>query len=159
MKNKLMVTVIFLLMVNSVAFSQILKPVKWKVYLSEKTVKVGDEVDIVFKATIDKSWHLYSNDFDENLGPMLISFDFEADASYQRVGDVKPINAKKHYDKLWKGDVSYFENKGELRQKIKIVKLPLHIEGTFDFQSCSEKSGQCVMGDDEFTIDYPKKKK
>ncbi len=157
MKNRVFLIMAFLLMVNSFAFTQILKPVKWKVTLSEKNIKVGDKVDIVFNATIDESWHLYSNDFDPNLGPMLISFDFEADDSYQCVGKVKPINAKKHFDKMWNGDVSYFEKKGELRQTIKVLKLPLHVEGTFDFQSCSEKSGQCVMGDDEFSFDYPQK--
>ncbi len=158
MKKRLLFTFAFLLMINSLAFSQILKPVKWKVYCSlKKPLKVGDEVDIIFKATIDKSWHLYSNDFDPNLGPRLISFEFEADESYQRIGKVKPVNPKKHFNKLWNGEVSYFERKGELRQRIRILKLPLHIEGTFDFQSCSEKSGQCVMGDDEFIIDYPKK--
>jgi thiol:disulfide interchange protein DsbD len=141
-------------MVSSLSFGQILNPSKWKVEFSKQEIKVGDIIDVVFKAKIDKSWHLYSNDFDAELGPILISFDFEDHASYERVGKVEPINAQKHYDKIWEGEVSYFENTAEMRQQIKVKSLPLKIEGTFDFQSCSDESGQCVMGDDEFDLNY-----
>lgn len=155
MNKKITLVAILLVMVSSVSFGQILTPAKWKVELSKKEIKVGDVLDIVFKATIDKSWHVYSNDFDPELGPILIEFDFEENASYARVGKVKPINAKKHYDKIWEGEVSYFENTAEMRQQIKVKSLPLQIEGTFDFQTCSDESGQCVMGDDEFEFTYP----
>ncbi len=155
MNKKITVVAILLMMISSVSFGQILKPAKWTSALSKKEIKVGDEIEIIFKATIDKSWHLYSNDFDAELGPILITFDFEEDASYERVGKVKPINSKKHFDKIWDGEVSYFENTAEMRQKIKVKSLPLQIEGTFDFQTCSDESGQCVMGDDEFEFTYP----
>lgn len=155
MKSKITVLVALLLMCSAVSFGQILKPSKWTSELSKKEIKVGDEIEIIFKATIDKTWHLYSNDFDPELGPILIEFDFEDDASYERVGKVRPINAKKKYDKIWEGEVSYFEKTAEMRQTIKVKKLPLHIEGTFDFQTCSDATGQCVMGDDEFEFDYP----
>lgn len=155
MNRKITVLVGVLVMLSSLSFGQILNPTKWKVELSKKEIKAGDVIDVVFKAKIDKSWHLYSNDFDPDLGPILISFDFEADASYERIGKVKPVNAKKHYDKIWEGEVSYFENTAELRQQIKVLSLPLKIVGTFDFQSCSDESGQCVMGDDEFDLTYP----
>jgi thiol:disulfide interchange protein DsbD len=155
MKSKITVLVALLLMCSAVSFGQILKPSKWTSELSKKEIKVGDEIEIIFKAKIDKTWHLYSNDFDPELGPILIEFDFEDDASYERVGKVRPINAKKKYDKIWEGEVSYFENTAEMRQTIKVKKLPLHIEGTFDFQTCSDATGQCVMGDDEFEFDYP----
>ncbi len=70
---------------------------------------------------------------------------------------MKPINATKHYDKVWEGEVSYFVNTAEMRQQIKVKSLPLKVKGTFDFQSCSNESGQCVMGDDEFDLNYPSK--
>ncbi len=157
MNRKFTLVLTLLLMVSSLSFGQILTPAKWKVELSKQAIKVGDVIDIVFKAKIDKTWHLYSNDFDAELGPILIEFDFEDQASYERIGKVKPINAQKHYDKIWEGEVSYFENTAEMRQQIKVKSLPLKIEGTFDFQSCSDVSGQCVMGDDEFDLNYPNK--
>ncbi|PKQ63915.1 hypothetical protein BZG02_07850 [Labilibaculum filiforme] len=155
MTKKIIGLVVLVMMISGTSFGQILTPAKWKVELSKKEIKAGDVIDIVFKATIDKTWHLYSNDFDPDLGPILIEFDFEEDASYERIGEVKPINAKKHFDKIWDGEVSYFENTAEMRQQIKVKSLPLKLEGTFDFQSCSDVSGQCVMGDDEFDITYP----
>ena len=155
MNRKITVLTALLLMVSSMSFGQILTPAKWKVELSKQEIKVGDVIDVVFKAKIDKSWHLYSNDFDPDLGPILIEFDFEDHASYERIGTVKPMNAKKHYDEVWEGEVSYFENTAEMRQQIKVKSLPLKIEGTFDFQSCSTESGQCVLGDDEFDLNYP----
>jgi thiol:disulfide interchange protein DsbD len=157
MKNKIAVLLVLIMSVSTVSVAQILTPAKWTVELSKKDIKVGDVIDVVFKAKIDKSWHVYSNDFDPELGPILIEFDFEDDASYDRVGKVKPINAKKKYDKIWEGDVSYFENTAEMRQQIKVKSLPLHVEGTFDFQTCSDQTGQCVMGDDEFDLNYPNK--
>ncbi len=133
-------------------WAQIQEPAKWIVQLSNKNASVGDQIDVVFKATIEPTWHLYSNDFDPDLGPILISFQFEENSSYERVGDVKPINPHKVYDNVWEGEVSYFENTAELRQTIIVKELPLKVSGTFEFQSCSDKTGMCVLGDDEFDL-------
>ncbi len=152
MKGKMTVLAIFMMVFSGLSFGQVVTPTTWKVEFSEKEVKLGDELDIVFTATIDKSWHVYSNDFDPNLGPVLISFEFNENSSYERLGEVKPINSHKHYDKTWEGEVSYFENNGEMRQKIKVKELPLRVSGTFEYQSCSDETGQCVMGDDEFDL-------
>ncbi|NOU59340.1 protein-disulfide reductase DsbD family protein [Marinifilum caeruleilacunae] len=152
MKGKITILAILMMVFSGLSFGQVIEPTKWKVEFSKKDVKVGDELDVVFKATIDKTWHVYSNDFDPDLGPILITFEFAANSSYERVGDVKPINAHKKYDDIWEGEVSYFENEGEMRQTIKVKELPLHVAGTFEFQTCSDETGQCVMGDDEFDL-------
>ncbi|SMO61267.1 Thiol:disulfide interchange protein DsbD [Saccharicrinis carchari] len=144
--------ILLLSILNGVSNAQILEPAKWKVQLSVNDAAVGDEIDVVFKANIDDTWYLYSNDFDPELGPILISFNFDENNTYERVGDVKPINAKKKYDEVWEGEVSYFEKSAELRQTILIKELPLKVSGTFDFQSCSNETGMCVMGDDKFDL-------
>ena len=146
-----LVSLLFALCLNVVT-GQIQEPAKWTVELSKKDIKVGDKVDVVFKAVIDKSWHLYSNDFDAELGPILISFQFEANSSYEKDGDVKPINSHKEFDEVWEGEVSYFENEAELRQTILVKELPLKVKGIFEFQSCSDETGMCVMGDDDFDL-------
>jgi thiol:disulfide interchange protein DsbD len=152
MKSRIFIVAILMVIFSGLTFGQVIQPAKWKVEFSKKEVAVGDQLDLVFKAVIDKTWHLYSNDFDPELGPQVITFDFEENGSYERIGDVKPINSHKHYDDVWGGDVSYFENTAEMRQSIKVVSLPLKVEGTMEFQSCSDETGQCVMGDHEFTI-------
>ena len=144
--------ILLLSILSGVANGQILEPAKWKVQLSAKEAAVGDKIDIVFRANIDKTWHLYSNDFDPELGPILISFKFDENSSYERVGEVKPINSKKSFDEVWQGEVSYFEDMAELRQTILVKELPLKVTGTFDFQSCSDETGMCVMGDDTFDL-------
>ncbi len=153
MKKRVVLSVLsFLMVIQGTLWAQIQEPAKWNVQLSDKKASVGDQIDVVFKATIEPTWHLYSNDFDPDLGPILISFQFEENSSYQRVGDVKPINPHKEYDKVWDGEVSYFESSAELRQTILIKELPLQISGSFEFQSCSDQTGMCVLGDDEFNL-------
>ncbi len=144
--------ILLLSILNGVANGQIMEPAKWKVQFSDKEAAVGDKIDVVFTANIDNTWHLYSNDFDPELGPILISFKFDENPSYERVGDVKPINSKQSFDEVWQGEVSYFEDKAELRQTIIVKQLPLKVAGTFEFQSCSEETGMCVMGDDKFDL-------
>jgi thiol:disulfide interchange protein DsbD len=152
MKSRIFIVAILMVIFSGLTFGQVVQPAKWKVEFSKKEVAVGDQLDLVFKAVIDKTWHLYSNDFDPELGPQVITFDFEENGSYKRIGDVKPINSHKHYDDVWGGDVSYFENTAEMRQSIKVVSLPLKVAGTMEFQSCSDETGQCVMGDHEFNV-------
>lgn len=152
MKSKITILALLMAVFSSLSFGQVIEPTKWKVDFSKKEVSVGDEIDVVFKATIDKTWHVYSNDFDPELGPILITFQFEEHPSYERVGDVKPINPHKKFDEIWEGEVSYFEDKAEMRQTIKVKELPLKVTGTFEYQTCSDKTGQCVMGDDEFDL-------
>ena len=152
MNNKLLLIAILAFVLNNVAFTQIQKPAKWTVELSKKEAKVGEKIDIIFKASIEDSWHTYSNDFDPDLGPILISFEFEDNSTYATVGKVKPINPHKKYDKIWEGEVSYFEKTAELRQTIIVKKLPMQITGYFEYQSCSDVTGMCVMDDDEFDL-------
>ncbi|MCW3788817.1 protein-disulfide reductase DsbD family protein [Plebeiibacterium sediminum] len=153
MKRKIALLALSLIVIlQGSVWGQIQQPAKWKVSLSDTKASVGDKIDVVFRATIDPTWHLYSNDFDPDLGPILISFQFEENDSYKRIGEVKPINAHKQYDDVWGGEVSFFENTAEMRQTIEIKSLPLNIAGTFEFQSCSDKTGMCVMDDDEFNL-------
>ncbi|PKQ63899.1 disulfide bond formation protein DsbD [Labilibaculum filiforme] len=152
MKLKFTVLAIIMVVFSGFSFGQVIQPAKWKVEFSNKEVRVGEQLDIVFKATIDKTWHVYSNDFDPELGPILIKFDFTENSSYERVGEVKPINAQKHHDKTWDGEVSYFENEGEMRQTILVKELPLLVKGAFEYQTCSDATGQCVMGDEDFDL-------
>jgi len=116
--NKLILLTFIL---NSVLVqAQVLTPNSWSFELSNPVYKVGDEIDLVFKAKIDKGWHLYSSDFDPELGPMVTEIVFEPHASYALVGALKAINPKKDYDEIFKGNYTYFEGTGEFRQTIKI---------------------------------------
>jgi len=118
--------------------AQILQPAVWEYELSTGDFKVGDEIDLVFKATIDKGWHLYSSDFDPELGPMVTTFTFTPNDSYELVGELRAINPKKGYDEVFEGDYTYFEGKGEFRQTIKVLSAELYFEANYEYQVCTD---------------------
>jgi len=139
-------------MITLSAFSQIVQPAKWKVEFSKKDVKVGETLEVLIKGDIQDTWHVYSNDFDPDLGPIVASFNFTKNDSYELVGKVIPIKPVKHFDEVWEGDVSYFEKKAEFRQTVKILKANLRVAGSFDYQACSDVSGRCVTGEEDFDL-------
>lgn len=137
------------------AYSQVLKPAEWQVNWSTLPTKSGQEVEIVFLATIDKDWYLYSNDFDPNLGPMLTEFKFEPSESYTLRGKTRPVKPKKKFDDVWGGEYTYFTTKGEFRQKL-IVKKTGKVKVSISYQVCTETEGKCIPFDEELEIDIPK---
>ena len=155
-KNKLVkqlaVTWLFLLLITSFAQAQILKPISWSYDVSKKQVAVGEEVELIFNARIDKNWYLYSSDFDPNLGPMVTEFKFQKHPSYELVGKVVPVKPKKKYDDLWEGEYTYFIGTGQFKQKIRVLKPELLVKGTYEYQVCSDVSGQCIPFDDSFAF-------
>ena len=136
----------------TLAQAQILRPNEWSFELSTTDYKVGDNVDLIFNATIDRGWHLYSSDFDPELGPMVTELLFESNDSYELVGELKAINPKKAYDEIFEGDYTYFQEKGEFRQTIKVLTLPLSFTGSVNYQVCTDETGdgRCIPFEDDF---------
>ena len=141
---------LFFVLLSVLAQAQILRPNEFSFQLSTSEYKVGDEIDLVFKATIDQAWYLYSSDFDPDLGPMVTELVFLDDESYELVGGIKAINPKKGYDEVFGGDYTYFREKGEFRQKIKVLTLPLQFSGSINYQVCTDVDGRCIPFEDDF---------
>ena len=145
------------------SFSQVIKPISWTQELSKKVANVqeGDTLIISFKAKIDDNWYLYSSDFDPDLGPIVTTFDFEENDTYQLIDSIKPINPSKGYDDIWEGEYTYFKKHGEFQQKLVIQSVPFYIEGSYNYQVCSDVDGKCIPFDEEFSFGEkvaPKKK-
>ncbi len=151
MRKLFLLALLFLM--GSGIYAQILEPAKWSYDISMKEVKIGDEVDLIFKAIIDPDWYLYSSDFDPDLGPMLTEFEFIPNASYELVEGIIPIDPKEKYDEIWEGQIRYFKGTGEFRQKIKILEDNPVIKGSYSYQVCSDVDGKCIPFDDEFTFE------
>ncbi|MEO9868985.1 protein-disulfide reductase DsbD family protein [Ekhidna sp.] len=145
---------LFLLISFSLStFSQILKPISWEVSLSDENVQIGDDVEILFKATIEKDWYLYSSDFDPDLGPQVTKFSFIENDTYELLDSIEAINPKRKYDStIWFGEYTYFEKEGLFKQKIRILKKEFHIEGGYMYQVCTDVDGKCIPFDDEFSL-------
>jgi thiol:disulfide interchange protein DsbD len=141
-----------MLLLPLATFAQLKQKPNWDITYSKTEVNIGDEIEITFSSLIEKDWYMYSNDFDENLGPIVTSFEFVPHASYKLIGKPKPIGAKKKYEEVWEGEVSYFTTKAEFRQKVKILAAKPIIKGTIEFQECSNITGVCVLFEHDFAI-------
>jgi thiol:disulfide interchange protein len=148
----------FLAFIGALAFSisasaQVLTPAKWTTSPSPESAKTGEEIDLIFKATIDNNWYLYSTEFDCEDGPIKTTFIFKPDASYQLVGNIKAINPIDKHDKIFECDLKIFKGTAEFRQRIKILSTNLIISGEYEWQVCTDLTGQCVPGNGEFLFD------
>ncbi|HMR56104.1 MAG TPA: cytochrome c biogenesis protein CcdA [Cyclobacteriaceae bacterium] len=130
--------------------AQILTPAKWT-YASVTEAKVGDEVELIFKATIDKDWYLYSSEFPCE-DPIKTSFGLVPHSSYQLAGPLVPVKPIDKYDDVFDCDVKIFKGTAEFRQKIKILATPLRLSGESEYQVCTEKTGQCIPGGEDFSF-------
>jgi thiol:disulfide interchange protein len=136
--------------------SALKKTPEWKITLDKKEYNVGDEAIITFTSEIEKDWYMYSSDFDVTLGPIAAEFTFEKHKTYSLIGNITPVGSKKHYEEVWKGDVSIFTGKAVFKQKIKVLSDKPVIKGSVYFQECSEVTGLCMPPfDQNFEVKVP----
>jgi thiol:disulfide interchange protein DsbD len=152
MKNLQHIAIIFWLFIGISAQAQVQKPISWTAKLEKDQVVVGSTVDIIFSATIDGDWYLYSSDFDPNLGPMVTTFKFTPNSSYELVGGIKPIGAKKKYDPIWEGEYTYFKRKAEFRQTVRVLNERFNVVANVTYQVCTDLDGRCIPLEDDFAI-------
>ena len=151
MKRNIILFLSICFFLNGAVFAQIQKAkAKWTYTFSKPEVKKGETVDLVYTAVIDKDWYLYSSDFDPDLGPMLTSFTYEKNKSFAPVGKLKSVNPKTKFEEVWNGKVRYFEGKGVFIQTIQILTDNPVIKGTSEYQTCSNVTGLCIPGSDDF---------
>ena len=125
---------------------------KWNVSVSNKNAKVGEEVEVIFSAVIDKNWKLYSSDFKNDIGPLPTEFVFTETDSYRLVGNIEPVKPKKTVDPTWDVAYTYFVGKAEFRQKIKLARKDFIIDGTIKGLLCSNKDGVCIPFKESFRV-------
>jgi thiol:disulfide interchange protein len=142
----------FLFLLSLTSFGQVVSPPKWNIQLANPDLKVGGEAEIVLKASIPRNWYIYSNDFDENAGPVLTSLSLEGSKGISATEKLKPINPKKKFDEVWEADITYFSIAAEFRQNINITEPNVEIKGTVEYQMCSDVTGQCILYEEDFTI-------
>jgi thiol:disulfide interchange protein len=145
-------SVVFFLF-SLIAQAQVLQPVKWVTQVSKQSANAGDELELIFKASIDNNWYMYANDFDPDCGPLLTELQFEDTKNFELVGKTKAINPALKHDKIFDCDVKVFVKTGEFRQKIKVLGGPLKISGSVQGQVCTEVDGKCIPFDEDFSFD------
>ena len=138
------------------SFAQFKQTTNWTFDASQKEVKVGDEVELIFKVNVIKDWYIYSSNQKEDVMAIPATAELNADSSFEVIGKLYGVNPKHKFDQIWGDTVEYFGAKGEFRQKIKVLSNNLKISGTLDFQTCTDVTGQCVPGEQDFVIDFIK---
>ena len=128
---------ICLLLIAVVAQAQIQEPVKFK---SELKTLVAGEAEIVFTATIDKGWHVYSTDLGDG-GPISATFNVEKISGATVVGKLQPKGKEiASYDKLFEMNVRYFESTAQFVQKLKLTGGDYKIEGFLEYAACNDEN-------------------
>ncbi|QIX60839.1 thioredoxin fold domain-containing protein [Hymenobacter sp. BT18] len=144
---------LLLVLLANAAPAQILIPSKLSATISKPTALVGEELDLIVNARIDDKWHLYATDFDPDLGPTVFTFTFAKSPAYELVGKPKSIGSKKKYDDVFKGDVTYFEGTGQIRQRIRLLQPgTLTIKAETEFQTCTDVDGRCIPGEQSLSF-------
>jgi len=133
--------------------AQILTPATWEIKLSKTDLKVGDEVEVIFKATIDDVWYLYANDFDPDCGPLLTEVQLSTLKNSEPAGTLQAVNSISKHDNVFDCDVKIFKKKGEFRQRIKITGNPVTISGSIEGQVCTEIDGKCISFEQDFSFE------
>lgn len=117
--------------------AQIKDPVKFK---TELTPLSDTEAEVVFTATIDKGWHVYSTDLGDG-GPIAATFNVDNKSGIELVGKLKPVGKEvSTFDKLFEMKVRYFENTAKFVQKVKLTGGAYAIEGYLEYGACDDES-------------------
>ena len=126
-----------LILTAVVVQAQILDPVSFRTEFN----KVSDDVaEIVFTATIDPGWHIYSTDLDEG-GPIAATFNVERATGIHEDGKLLPVgNEQAVYDKLFEMQVRYFENTAKFVQRVKLEGGAYRIEGYLEYAACNDEN-------------------
>lgn len=117
--------------------AQIHDPVKFDTEL--KTLP-GGEAEIVFTATIDKGWHVYSTDLGDG-GPISATFNTDKLSGAELVGKLKPVGEEiSAFDKLFEMNVRYFANTARFVQRLKFTGGAYEIDGYLEYGACNDEN-------------------
>ncbi len=137
MMMKKAVSTCLLAMMAVVTMAQMMNPIHFTSQLKELK---GGEGEIVFSATIDPGWHVYSTNLGDD-GPISASFNAVKMDGVQTVGSLQPRGKEiKEFDKLFGMELSYFEGSVSFVQKIKFTKPEYDIECYLEYGACNDQS-------------------
>lgn len=128
---------LLLLLVVFTAQAQMQEPVKFK---SELKTLSGAEAEIVFNATVDAGWHVYSTNLGDD-GPISATFNVEKISGAELVGKLTPKGKEiSTFDKMFEMKVRYFEKTAQFVQKIKFTGKDYSMEGYLEYGACNDES-------------------
>ena len=152
--SRLFTLVLIGLFLAFTANGQVLTPVKWE-YYSEKIS--DDSYYLIFKATMDKGWNVYSQ-FTSDDGPVPTEIVYEESNGLEMVDDpIEEGHRKEGYDKLFDTNVIKFldDEPFIIKQKVKITDGMATTSGYLTYMTCDDE--KCLPPTDiEFTFNLSK---
>ncbi len=138
------------LLINITVNAQMKVPVTW----TSSIEKISNtEYYLVFNASIEEDWHLYSQ---LNPDGASLPLEFIADAegdTFEFIGKAEESETHTTYSEIWEKDEIYFEYEATLRQKIKLLKNDIkNIEIEISGQACKDA---CVPISATFNFSIP----
>ncbi len=119
------------------AHAQMVNPTTWTFDSNQN----GNEVDLIFTATIESGWHLYDTYLPEG-GPIATTFVYEDSTLFEMVGEIQKVPEPEiHFDETFQMNVGYFGGKAVLTQKVKLNSSgPTELKGYVLFMSCNDET-------------------
>lgn len=138
MKTRLLIlaTIATMLSVATSAQGLMSKPVRFKV---EKKQVNNNTFDVLFSATIDKGWHVYSPGLPAG-GPVSASIAIDKSEGVEAEGPLKAIgNERNVYDEMFGMNVRYFEDAVTFSQRFKTKGGKYDVSGRLVYGSCNDQ--------------------
>jgi thiol:disulfide interchange protein DsbD len=136
---------------------QVLTPVKWD-YYAEKIS--DDSYYLVFKATMDDGWTVYSQ-FTSDDGPVPTEVVYEESSGMEMIDEpIEEGHRKEGFDKLFETNVIKFldDEPFIIKQKVKLVEGSASTSGYLTYMTCDDN--KCLPPTDvEFTFNLSKGEK
>ena len=128
------------------AWGQIEDPVTWEFSLHPS--ETAGMHDVVFHASVDTCWHIYSQHLDDPNGPLPTWFSVELPQGAVGQGDVQECEPIVEYDPNFMMDLKYFEEEVYWWQTVDLSGASPNdsIRGFLSFMVCDER--QCLPPED-----------
>ncbi len=135
MKNRICSTLLMIFLVLAVQ-AQLMDPV----HFTSRWNMTGETAgEIVFSATIDDGWHVYSTDLGSD-GPTPAAFHVVKMEGAETVGTLMPRgHVIKQYDRMFGMELRFFEKKATFVQRVRVTKPKFFIEGYLEYGACNDE--------------------
>ena len=131
------VTMVMALTCGLSSIAQMAKPVKMNATFNKISETEGE---IVFEASIDPGWHMYStNVVEDGPNPTVIHFDNLKGAKAN--GPLKPVTKPiQQFDPIFEAELFFFEKSAKLVQKVTFTGGPYEVEGYIEYSACNDQN-------------------
>ncbi|MEZ4979610.1 MAG: protein-disulfide reductase DsbD family protein [Chitinophagales bacterium] len=125
--------------ISLAAGAQVLDPVKWDFHVEQGEFGL----DLIFHASIENSWYLYSQDVPE-FGPIPTSFHFESPLEIKLDSFLleKSSHAQQKYDEMFALDLLKYSKEVDFIYTLDPKFPAKEISGYLEFMCCDDK--QCL---------------